>query len=220
MPRYITRRAWGAAARRQGPGRLDAGTVVGIALHWPASGSTRYGTVDAVSRALRGWQRFHQVDRGWSDIAYQEAVDQAGNVYELRGLRNVSAANGGTTVNRTHGALLLVLGAGEQPTPAMVEAVRRRIARHRELFPGSRQIVGHGAIRPGGSTECPGPIVRELLERGAFTPRPAPAPNRVQRARLLVADALELLNEVSPQRVAVAGWAEQLRAGLKRAPQA
>jgi hypothetical protein len=104
---------------------------------------------------------------GWSDIAYNEAVDQDGNVYALRGLRNRSAANGTTTTNGQYGAILLVLAPGEKPTRALVDAVRRRVARHRDLFPGSRSIVGHGDLK---STTCPGPIVLTAIRAGVFEP--------------------------------------------------
>lgn len=151
-----------------GPGRLDPRHVVGIALHWPAM-ATPIKTVDGVKRALVAWQRFHMDTRGWSDIAYQEAIDQAGNVYALRGLRTQSGANGNQPLNEAYGALLLVLAPGETPSPKMIAAVKRRIRRHREIFPRSTKIVGHGQIRPGGTT-CPGPITQRLIDAGAFHP--------------------------------------------------
>lgn len=161
------RAEWGARSAPRGQ-RLNPAKVAGIALHWPAM-SHRLETVESVKAALRSWQRMHMDDKGWRDIAYQEAIDQDGNVYALRGLRYQSAANGNETLNETYGALLLVLAPGEQPTPKMIAAVQRRIRRHRDLFPGSTRIVGHGQIRPGG-TACPGPAVQSLINRGAFKP--------------------------------------------------
>lgn len=166
----FNRQEWGARAASGGPGRLTPARVRGIVLHWPAM-SAPLRTPEAVKAALRNWQRFHMDTNGWSDIAYQEAIDQAGNVYALRGLRIQSGANGSTEVNETLGALLLVLAPGEAPSAAMIEAVRRRIKRHRDLFPNSRAIVGHGDVRPE-PTECPGPAVRAAIEAGTFEPRP------------------------------------------------
>lgn len=164
----FSRRQWGARRRRHHPGRLDPDQVVGIALHWPAMGSPLEG-IPQVMAALRDWQDLHMdsPSRGWSDIAYQEAVDQWGNYYALRGLRNRPAANGTTLTNGTHGAILLILAYGERPSPAMVETVRRRIRRHRELFPRSRFIHGHGDLK---STSCPGPIVAGMIDDGRFEP--------------------------------------------------
>lgn len=152
--------------------RLDPLRVRGVALHWPGS-STRYGTVSGVAAALRAFQRAHMdtdqiATGGASDIAYQLAFDQAGNTYGLRGMRYRSAANGGTAVNEEYGAFLLMIGIGETPTPALIRAVRARVGRHRDLFPNSRLIVGHGDIRPSGPTACPGPIVGDLIADGKF----------------------------------------------------
>jgi len=166
MTRY-SRSAWGARPATDGPGPLDVREVVGIALHWPAMSAPL--RAPKVAAALRGWQDYHMDDRGWSDIAYQEAVDQTGNVYVLRGLKATGGANGDTAANASHGSLLLVLAPGEQPSVAMIRAVRRRIRSHRRLFPRSTRIVGHNDIRPE-PTACPGPIVSRLIDAGTFDP--------------------------------------------------
>jgi len=166
MTRF-TRSDWGASPGDPGPGRLDPRQVRGIALHWPAM-TRPLRDVEQIKATMRAWQILHMEDRGWSDFAYQEAIDQHGNVYVGRGLRVQSGANGDETTNERYGALLLILAPGEEPTPEMVKAVKRRIRRHRELFPRSREIVGHGDIRPGG-TECPGPAVRKLIRSGVLS---------------------------------------------------
>ncbi len=158
---WYHRRDWGARPARPGPGRLDPSKVVGLALHWPAMNKPIRG-VPAVLAALRGWQNYHMDTHGWSDIGYQEAIDQDGNVYRLRGIRRQSGANGDQHVNQRYGAILLILAPGETPTPKMLRALRRRIRRHRRLFPKSTQVVGHGQIRPD-PTACPGPIVQRLI---------------------------------------------------------
>lgn len=151
----------------EGRYRLSKLLVTGTALHWPAMAKP-LTTPDQVMAALRAWQDYHMDDRGWSDIAYQLAVDQAGNTYGLRGLRYRSAANGGTLVNRTHGAILLVVAmGGEQPSNAMIRQVRNQLSLQRDLFPRWRKAVGHCDIRPE-PTACPGPAVRFRLAGGAF----------------------------------------------------
>lgn len=165
MTRF-TRSQWGAAPASPGRGDLLPNRVVGIALHWPAMPKP-LRDVDAVKAALRGWQDYHQHTHGWSDIAYQEAIDQQGNTYVLRGLRAQSAANGSTFVNQRYGALLLVVAEGEHPSDALIAATARRVDRHRELFPRSRKIVGHQDVRPE-PTSCPGPAIEQLLRAGAF----------------------------------------------------
>lgn len=163
-----SRAEWGARPAHGGPGPLDPNRVVGLAFHWPAMSKPLRGRA-AVVVALRGWQAYHMDGQGWSDIAYQVAVDQDGNEYELRGLRTQSGANGSDDVNERYGAILLILAPGEKPSPEMIGQVRNIVTRHREFFPNSRALVGHGDIRPGG-TECPGPAVRAALKGRVFEP--------------------------------------------------
>jgi hypothetical protein len=142
--------------------------VEGIALHWPAM-SSPLRTVPRVMSSLRAWQTFHMDVRGWSDIAYQVAIDQAGNTYRLRGLRYRSAANGDESTNERYGALLLVVAIGEKPTQELIETTQRVIGRHRALFQHSKLIVGHGEIRPE-PTACPGERIQKLIDDGKFEP--------------------------------------------------
>lgn len=225
--KFYTRKDWGAVPAKAGPGGLVAGTVRGLALHWPGMATPRH-TPAQVAQSLRAWQRFHMVTKGWSDIAYQEAVDQAGNVWVLRGLGRQSGANGDQTVNRQYGALLLVLAPGEAPSPAMVATVRARVTEFRRRFPGADAVVGHADIRHD-PTQCPGPLTRAALAAGKFTPpkeKPAvPVHNNVTRARErldaaagLIAAARKDLDEADPGRTVVhagAVRAEALRSEVR-----
>jgi hypothetical protein len=161
---------------------LNPTPVEGIALHWPAMSRPLRG-FGAVAAALRGWQNYHMDGRGYWDIAYQVAVDQDGNRYELRGLATQSGANGNEDVNERFGAVLLVIAPGEEPTPAMVATTRDVIAEHRRMFGHSRRIVGHGQIRPDG-TACPGPAAQRLINAGTFEPRQAPEPSEEDDMKL------------------------------------
>jgi hypothetical protein len=162
-----SRADWGAAPARSGPGPLSALDVVGLVFHWPAMSKPIRGFA-AVAAALRSWQAYH-MGKGWSDIAYQEAYDQDGNVYILRGLDTQSAANGDADVNDDFGAVLLILAPGEEPSAKMVATIRRRVAEHRRLFPRSRALLGHNEVRAEG-TACPGPLVQQHLVSGTFEP--------------------------------------------------
>jgi hypothetical protein len=132
-------------------------------------GSRRLIKAADVAEALRGWQAYHMDDRGWSDIAYQVAVDQAGRAWTLRGLLTQSGANGNEEVNEEYGAILLILGTGEDPTPEMIETTRGVVADFRKIYEEGTAIRPHSAVRPDG-TDCPGDEVRALIEAGAFEP--------------------------------------------------
>lgn len=167
---YLPRSAWNARSPNDGPGTLTVSRVEGAVIHWPGTGSTSViHSKAAVASALRGWQNYHMDTRGWSDIAYQVAVDQAGRAWTLRGLRTQSGANGNNDLNERYGAILLVLVTGEQPTAALKATTRAVIADFRHLYPRGTAIRPHSAVRPGG-TDCPGPAARAAIARGEFTP--------------------------------------------------
>lgn len=169
MVTYLPRSAWGARPPDGGPGNLTPSRVEGAALHWPGMGSRRLFKAADVAEALRGWQDYHMDDRGWSDIAYQVAVDQAGRAWTLRGLRTQSGANGDNDVNERFGAILLILGSGEVPTPALIATTQGVIADFRRLYEDGTAIKPHSAVRPAG-TDCPGDAVRALITAGRFEP--------------------------------------------------
>lgn len=169
---YLSRAAWGARPPKTGPGDLTPSRVHGVAVHWPGMDGPVHSYA-GVAAALRGWQAFHMDDRGWSDIAYQVAVDQAGRAWTLRGLRAQSAANGDTDVNERYGAILLVLAPGEEPSGAMADTVRDVVADFRRLYLAGTAIVPHSAIRPD-PTDCPGPAATAAIAAGDFTPGTTP----------------------------------------------
>lgn len=179
-----TRSDWKARPAAHSPGVLLPENVEGIAIHWPATTAPLRGFA-AVARALRSWQTYHMDGHGWSDIAYQVAVDQDGNRWILRGLGMQSAANGDQDVNRRFGAVLVIVAEGEQPTAKAIAEVRRVVRDFRRQFPKGTKIVGHQDVRPD-PTACPGPILEELVRKGTFEPRVLPLPRvraELRRAR-------------------------------------
>lgn len=205
---------WDARPARPGPGPLAARDVIGLVFHWPAMKVPVRG-VAAVAAALRAWQAYHMDDLGWSDIAYQEAYDQDGNVWILRGLDTQSAANGNEDVNDDYGAVLLILAPGEQPSAAMLATVRKRVAEHRRLFPSSHQLLGHNQVRPE-PTQCPGPIVQALIDAGEL--EPGPTPRELLRADLNAAMAsTKAALEKAGRRPRIRFQLERARAALSKA---
>lgn len=178
MVEYLPRSEWEARTPEGGPGLLDPDHVEGVAVHWPGTEShTPILSKAAVASALRGWQAYHMDGRGWSDIAYQVAVDQAGRAWSLRGFRTQSGANGNEDVNERYGAVLLVLVQGEEPSAAMKATTRAVIADFRRMYPKGTAIKGHRDVRPAG-TDCPGPAAYAALVRGEFTPGTPTTPDK------------------------------------------
>lgn len=145
-------------------------TVEGTYLHYPGSGNVTLAgkTPTQIGNMLRGYRVEHTERKGWSDIAYNAAVDQAGNSYELRGLGMEPGANGGTASNNNGVAILLMVGNHEKPTDAMLSAVNGLLAQVKAKHKGASFIRGHQQS-PDASTECPGPEVMALIKAGEFS---------------------------------------------------
>jgi len=95
-------------------------------------------------------------------------IDWAGRCWELRGVDVRTAANGSTESNRDYTAALWILGIGEQPTEAQIQAFRdwrssRLLAAHHQ----AAAVKTHNDVRPS-PTECPGPAVTALVRSGTL----------------------------------------------------
>jgi hypothetical protein len=145
----------------------------GVAVHY-----TGAGRLGALCTAVQSAQRletervFHTgpepKGRGWSDIAYNYAIDQAGRVFELRGMQHRSAANGDEAVNRTHGAVLFLVGALDVPSLAAIEALTQwRRTLWLKAWPAATAVVGHHDLH---ATECPGTALSALVKAGRWNP--------------------------------------------------
>ena len=78
----VTSRAEWAATETSATRSVPTVSPVGIAVHHTA-GTNSYSAAQ-VPAILRGIQRFHVRDRGWSDIGYNVLVDRYGHVWEGR----------------------------------------------------------------------------------------------------------------------------------------
>lgn len=173
-PTLLPRDAWTDEGPARTLTRMRPDNVEGVCYHWPGTTSAIGDPGRARTAArLEGYRRFHTaappVGRGWSDIAYQVAIDQAGRVWSLRGLEFESAANGTADLNDRYVAVLLLVGPGERPSPAMLDSARwLRSEVVLERYRRATRVVGHGQVRPGGS-ECPGDRVLDLIGDGELS---------------------------------------------------
>lgn len=161
-----SRAEWGAAAptaRRLGMAR----SVRGLAVHWP--GTPGAIAPAAVPRVLRAIQHDHQKRRGWSDIAYQVAVDQTGQLWQLRGYGCRPAANGDAASNADYGAVLALIGQNETPTPQLLAGLREAVRLWVSVYPHAARVVGHVDVRPD-PTVCPGPALLRSIRAGQLIP--------------------------------------------------
>lgn len=194
MPEFIPRSFWDTGPdRRRFSRALVPSRVRGVVLHYPGDGGrTRAGlSASQVAVLLRSYQRYHRARRGWPDIGYCLAVDQAGRIYDAAGPRVAahSATSAYPAANQERVGVLLVLGDNEAPSPAMRESVawlREQLPAGGvpgwPALPGCHDINGHRQM-PGASTRCPGDHTTAMIARGEFTASrtrpPQPAPSRL-----------------------------------------
>jgi hypothetical protein len=178
MVQIITRGGWTRTPRPDSLlAPLNASEVRGVAVHWtggPALGSSP--TLAQSVHRLEAYRRLHvtaePAGRGWSDIAYSAAVDQSGRVFDARGIDVRSAANGDQPANRSHGAVLFLIGQDDHPTVSAVEAFRAwRRAVWLRRWPAATGVVGHRDLH---ATECPGAPLYRLVSSGQLSEGPAP----------------------------------------------
>ena len=162
-PRILPRSRWTGTKSNAPAAR--AAQIEGVALHYPGSPGTIGRESEAqTAKRLEGYRRQHVNVNGWKDIAYNVAVDQHGNIWTLRGVSKQSGANGTTAGNRAYGAILLLVGNDEQPSPAMVAAVQYAARLWDVRYKGVKYMRPHGYFV---QTACPGAAVRRLLNDGS-----------------------------------------------------
>lgn len=163
-PTIMSRGRW--TTHESGAPAVKPDRITGVAIHYPGAAGTigAESDRDTASR-LDGYRRGHVNGNGWSDIAYNVAVDQRGQLWTLRGISRQSGANGTREANRTHGAILALVGNSETPTPAMIAGLQYAIRLYDVRFPGQ---VKH--VRPHRyfvQTACPGAKLRALGNDGS-----------------------------------------------------
>jgi murein L,D-transpeptidase YcbB/YkuD len=166
----ISRKQWGA--RPAGSSRNIKTPVQELWLHHSA-------TSDSGVRTVRAIQKFHQVNRGWADIAYNWIYSPSERTfYEGRG----AGVQGAHTAGRnTVSHALCVLGNFDRAgaTDTIIEDLQAFLRWHSEYGP-SRFTGGHKDA-PNANTACPGRNLDAALRaiNGLVAvPKTQPAVNR------------------------------------------
>lgn len=155
-------------------------TTKGVKVHYEGTKVSCKSHADCVA-LVKAIRRSHLANtkENYSDIAYNLLVCRDGYVFEGRGKRKRTGANGNQELNRAHYAVMALLGdSGDTtPTPEMIEGIKDAIA-YLRTYGAGREIKGH---RDGYATSCPGDPLYALvkagkLEPGASAPAPKPTP--------------------------------------------
>lgn len=178
--KFVTKEAWGSTLGRQATPRTHPiGQTFGVTLHWegPHMGSFPHSACDD---KVRGIERYHEVNRGWADLAYNAVVCPHGYVFEGRGVNTQSAANGNSDDNDDWYAVCYLGGERDPFTDAAKIAFIETVQWLRSDGNAGSRVNGH---RDHKSTECPGDTIYRWLKSANFsadpTPPPAPKPSPV-----------------------------------------
>lgn len=163
----ITRAEWGARPARGAIGNINP---EGITVHYngPAFGGFPWDH-GRCAQMVRGTQAFHLDGRGWADIAYTACVCPHGFVFEGRGTRQRTAAQGTNAGNARSLALMFLIGEGE---PLTDEARAVAVWWANEIA----RLPLRWAHRDWHSTACPGTPLTAWTRSGFIPPGLAAAP--------------------------------------------
>lgn len=155
----FTRSDWGARpASYVKP--LDYSQVRDLIVHYPGTASPIARDDESIRRALRGWQDYHIDKKGWSDLAYNVAVDQMGRVWEGRGYDRrdgATSGRGGTSMS-----ILGMVANNEAPTEQMLAGIDRVFQEALRRNGGAAKGWHSKFV----STTCPGDFLRDWGKLG------------------------------------------------------
>lgn len=160
----LCRQAWGAKPAKPG-GRPH--TITRMTIHHSAVALPDNRGIVA---RLQQHQRYHQVDKGWVDIAYHAAVDRRGNIFALR---DPAIAGDTATVYDTTGHYLVLCEGNfdEEPiTGEQLDGAALVLAWATRQFGISVDtLASHQEVASG--TSCPGKNLEAHMTSGDLKAR-------------------------------------------------
>ena len=155
----LCRDSWGARPALPG-GRPH--TITRMTIHHTA---VALGDNSIITSRLRQHQRYHQIDRGWVDIAYHVGVDRDGNIFELRR----TAIAGDTATNYDTTGHFLVVCEGDFNVEPISEAQLNGAAlafawATQEFGITSATLASHQQVAA--ATSCPGTNLQSHVASG------------------------------------------------------
>ncbi|KAI3353051.1 hypothetical protein L3Q82_019620 [Scortum barcoo] len=154
-PQIIPRCQWGAKAYRGTPVPLSL-PLRFLYVHHTYEPSSPCLSFPNCSRNMRSMQRFHQEDRGWSDIGYSFVVGSDGYVYEGRGWNHLGTHTRGHN-DIGYGVSIIGNYTSTLPSRHAMDLLRHRLVQcavdggklaANFTIHGHRQVVNY--------TTCPG----------------------------------------------------------------
>ncbi|XP_071095149.1 peptidoglycan-recognition protein SD-like [Haliotis cracherodii] len=162
-PVLITRSEWGAR-----PAHLGVGTLVKtpdyVIIHHGATAGCN-NKEDCV-KIMQSYQNFHLDGRGWSDIGYNFAIGDDGNVYEGRGWDAVGAHTGGCN-SKSIGIVFIGNFNNREPSEAALDALKKILecgVRNGKLMTSFR-LLGRRDVTIRFWSESPGDKLYAIIQK-------------------------------------------------------
>lgn len=185
-----TRADWRAHAPKSTPVKVAPSMRTEFFAHWNGPATGLIGKPhSACLTAVLADQAFHMNGNGWSDIGYNALVCPHARAIEGRGIDAIGAHC--PNHNTTGYGVQLMVGKGEQATPAMFARARRL---YDDLTARSGHALAKKGHRDGWSTECPGDQIEGWVKVGM----PAPAATTTQSEE---DDDMKLTDRVNVDRI-------------------
>jgi hypothetical protein len=197
----ITRAEWGADEENSSRTPWNPNDLLGVCIHHfaiPRSAATRAGSDDL----MRSVQRAH-IAGEFTDIAYNHCFDKWGQIFEGRGFRFQTGANGNQAVNRTHAAICYMGNSDLDGFPEAAQDAAGWLLKQWFRRGTGLDVAPHSRLSPTG-TSCPGDNARSWVTSGAWK-RDLPVTRRVQ---FLLMDDGEIIDQSArvPPDEAPARW--------------
>lgn len=150
----VTRAQWKAREPSKPSSPSDLGHMRGLAVHHSGSIHDREDKHDHCAKRVQGIQDFHQLHKGWSDVAYHWLLCWHGSLYLGRSLQRRSASQGSLYGNERYLAVCVLGDWSDEELPytvtnGLLEARRRLLT----VAAGARKVMPHSVFVP---TACPG----------------------------------------------------------------
>lgn len=161
MVALVTKSLWNGKPPKVRPRNLSRAFQRGLAVHHTGTPEDRQEHHYECAKRVQAIQRYHQVGKGWNDIAYNWLACHHGYLFEGRGV-GIRSAGQGTVAGNTcwHAVCILGSGAGFSAAsePGLVVALVDAIDRTRAYGKGANRVWPHLRFH---STECPGKGLRQ-----------------------------------------------------------
>jgi hypothetical protein len=194
MLTIVTREQAGLVPARTGAPVMDRQSLIGLALHHSGYVSDVASSGSDPKAWVREQQRYSMQEKGMTDIAYNYVVMANGAVYEGRGLRYRSAANGTADGNVKYAAVLFPgdYRTGKNTLTAAQITSFRALRQHvLGSAPQAKDLKPHSFFKP---TECPGQnIVSSIPALSQLPPGPGLPPPRPVLRRGSTGDSVRCL---------------------------